>query len=105
MCTLRSAPRYTGANRSLAVANGNNCPRCNSSGITPNDCNDATFVVDCGGGLDSGCTFRNSGPLNITLKVGRVAGDIAKLKASGAIKATATLKMPAFDVDFFGGGG
>ncbi len=105
MCTLRSAPRYTGANRSLAVAAANNCPRCNSSGITPNDCNDATFVVDCGGGLDSGCTFRNGGPLNITLKVGRVAGDIAKLKAAGAIKATATLKMPAFDVDFFGGGG
>ncbi len=105
LCTLSSVSRSAGANKSRAAQTGNNCPRCLSSGIAPNDCNDATFVVDCGGGLDTGCTFRNSGPLNITLKVGRVAGDIAKLKAAGAIKATATLKMPAFDVDYFGGGG
>ena len=94
---LQSAPS--------AAQTGSNCPRCNSSGISPTDCNDSVFVVDCGGGLDTGCTFRGGGPLNITLKVGRVVGDVAKLKASGAIKPTATLRLPAFDVDYFGGGG
>jgi pimeloyl-ACP methyl ester carboxylesterase len=67
--------------------------------------NDATFVVDCGGGLDTGCTFRNGSPLVFTVKVTRVVGDVAKLKANGLISEMATVQMPAFDVDFFGGGG
>ena len=91
--------------RRVTAQAGNNCPRCPSSGISPDDCNDSTFVVDCGAGLDTGCTFRDGSPLVITLKIGRVVGDVAKLKAAGLISATAKLKMPAFDVDFFGGGG
>lgn len=75
-----------------------------SSPFTPPEENDRTFVVDGGSGLDTGCTFRNSGPLIITIKVDRVVGDVAKLKANKLISQTARLVMPAFDVDFFGGG-
>lgn len=79
-----------------------NCP--SSPFAAPKD-NDTTFVVDCGGGLDTGCTFRGGGPLVFNIKVDRVVGDVQNLKANGLISETATLKMPAFDVDFFGGGG
>lgn len=91
--------------KQLVAQANSNCPRCPSSGIAPDECNDSTFVVDCGAGLDTGCTFRSGGPLVITLKVGRVVGDLDKLKANGLISQTAKLKLPAFDVDFFGGGG
>jgi pimeloyl-ACP methyl ester carboxylesterase len=80
-------------------------PRCGSSPFNPPKMNDATFVVDCGGSLDSGCTFRDGSPLVFTVQVTRVVGDVAKLKANGMISERATLQMPAFDVDFFGGGG
>ncbi len=80
-------------------------PRCGSSPFNPPEMNDATFVVDCGGGLDTGCTFRDGSPLVFTVQVTRVVGDVAKLKANGLISDRATIQMPAFDVDFFGGGG
>ncbi len=70
------------------------------SPFAPPEANDATFVVDQGSGLDTGCTFHSGGPLVFTVKVGRVVGDIAKLKQNGMISATAELRMPAFDVDF-----
>lgn len=82
-----------------------NCPTCPSSDIAPDKCDDSTFIADCTGGVDTGCTFRGGGPLAIPLKVTRVVGDVNKLKANGLISPTANLKMPAFDVDFFGGGG
>jgi pimeloyl-ACP methyl ester carboxylesterase len=62
-------------------------------------------VVDCGSGLDTGCTFRDGSPLVFTVQVTRVVGDVAKLKGGGLISETATVQLPAFDVDFFGGGG
>lgn len=79
--------------------------RCGSSPFNPPEMNDTTFVVDCGGGLDTGCTFRDGSPLVFNIEVTRVVGDVDKLKANGLISEMATLQMPAFDVDFFGGGG
>src|SRR5262245_23433537 len=37
-------------------------PSCPSSPFAPPETNDTTFVTDCGGGLDTGCTFRSGGP-------------------------------------------
>jgi pimeloyl-ACP methyl ester carboxylesterase len=76
-----------------------------SSPFAPPKANDSNFVVDCDTGLDTGCTFRNGGPLVFTIKVCRFVGDFQKLKANGLIAATARLDMPAFDVDFFGAPG
>ncbi|MEP7340273.1 MAG: choice-of-anchor X domain-containing protein [Acidobacteriota bacterium] len=72
---------------------------CRSSPFDPPKCSDSAFIVDCSGLLDTGCTFRNSGPLIFTIKVGRVVGDVTKLKQNGMISPMATLQMPAFDVD------
>lgn len=78
---------------------------CPSSPFTPPEANDSNFLVDCDSGLDTGCTFRSGGPLIFTIKIGRVIGDKTKLKENGLISETATLQLPAFDVDFNGGGG
>jgi hypothetical protein len=73
-----------------------------SSPFDPPEENDTNFVVDTGGGLDTGCTFRDGSPLVFNIKVDRVLDDASrdKLKANGLISPTATLRMPAFDVDF-----
>jgi hypothetical protein len=78
---------------------------CPSSPFTPPEANDSNFVTDCASGLDTGCTFRNGGPLIFSIKIGRVIGNKAKLRAAGLLGDTVTLQLPAFDVDFFGGGG
>ncbi|MFN2511908.1 MAG: hypothetical protein ABR568_10755 [Pyrinomonadaceae bacterium] len=80
-------------------------PSCPSSPFAPPEPNDATFVVDCGPGLDTFCSYRDEGPLVFNISVTRHVGDVQKLKANGLISETATLQMPAFDIDFFGGGG
>lgn len=64
--------------------------------------NDVTFIVNSGPGLDTGCTFRSGGPLFFSIPVDRHLGNVTRLIQSGAIKPTATLRMPAFDVDFNG---
>jgi pimeloyl-ACP methyl ester carboxylesterase len=78
---------------------------CRSSPFEPPKCSDSAFIVDCAALLDTGCTFRSGGPLVFTIKVGRVVGDVQKLKQKGLISPTATLQMPAFDVDFAGASG
>lgn len=89
-----------------ALATSAGSQSCRTSPFTPPEANDSTFVTDCANGiLDTGCTFRDGSPLVFTIKIGRVIGDKAKLKAAGLIPDTITLQMPAFDVDFFGGGG
>lgn len=80
--------------------------RCPSSPFTPPKENDSTFVVDCGTYLDTGCSYKKdvpNGELVFTIKVTRVIGDRDKLKANGLLSPTATLSLPAFDVDFTGG--
>ena len=71
-----------------------------SSPFDPPKANDTTFVVDQGGGLDTGCTFRSGGPLVFSIKIGRVIGDLDLLRQNSMISETAELRMPAFDVDF-----
>ncbi len=73
-----------------------------TSPFAPPDKDDVTFVVDDAPGLDTGCTFRSGGPLIFNVPITRHIGDRDKLLASGAIKPTATLRMPAFDVDYNG---
>ena len=80
-----------------------------SSPFVPPDKNDITFVVDTGGGLDTGCTFRSGGPLSFVIKTTRFVGetnadgtlkDAAQLVANGIVSATAKLSLPGFDVDY-----
>ncbi len=70
------------------------------SPFNPPASNDSTFVVDQGAGLDTGCTYRGGGPLIFTIKIGRVVGDIQKLKQNKLIGETAKITLPAFDIDF-----
>lgn len=81
--------------------------QCPSSPLDPPDAGDTTFVADCDDHLDTGCTFKSdvpNGRLRFPIMVDRVVGNRDKLKANGLIRETATLTMPAFDVDFSGGG-
>ena len=78
-----------------------------SSPFNPPEADDSTFVVDAGPGLDTGCTFRGGGPLVFDIEVDRAlsAADVASLKSRGLISETAVVRMPAYDIDFDGGGG
>ena len=77
-----------------------------SSPFSPPESDDSTFVVDSGGGLDTGCTFRSGGPLVFNIAVNRAftPDDVAALKKNGKIAANAVVRMPAYDIDFDGGG-
>lgn len=67
--------------------------------------NDTTFVVDQGSGLDTGCFSSGDHSLIINIPVNRVVGEKVALVRNGFMQATATLRLPAFDVDFAGGSG
>lgn len=80
-----------------------------SSPFNPPTVTDSNFVVDTGTGLDSGCTFRNGGPLRITVSVDRVVGEVNSdgtlinpqtLVSNGVVSKYATLLLPAYDVDY-----
>ncbi|PYQ59936.1 MAG: hypothetical protein DMF58_09840 [Acidobacteria bacterium] len=76
------------------------------SPFDPRDEDDTRFVVDTGSGLDTGCTFRDGGPLVITLKVKRYVGDDPSAAASkGLLSKMAHIRMPAYDVDVNGAPG
>jgi hypothetical protein len=60
---------------------------------------DTRFVVDDGPGLDTGCTYRDGGPLIIHIPIRRYVGDPFLAAHSGALSATAKLRMPVYDVD------
>ncbi len=61
-----------------------------SAPIDPPNPSNNVFVIDSGGGLDTGCTFRNGSPLRIQIPVDSLPS---------VLPATAKLLMPAFDVD------
>ncbi len=82
--------------------------------LAPPTADDRTFVLDTGAGLDTPCTFRSGGPLIIRVPINRYLGptnpdgtlrDAADLVREGLISPFATVTLPAFDVDFTGGGG
>jgi triacylglycerol lipase len=69
------------------------------------------FVVDGAAGLDTGCTFRSGGPLRFDVEITRWVGpvdgdgkliDAPALISAGVLSPTATLVLPAFDVDVNG---
>jgi triacylglycerol lipase len=85
-----------------------------SSPFSPRDEDDTLFVVDSGGGLDTGCTFRGGGPLHIQLKVKRYVGDVGSdgylrdpgtMKSRGYISPKAKIRFPAYDIDVNGAPG
>jgi len=66
------------------------------------------FTVDTGTGLDTGCTYRNGGPLKFSIKIDRFVdvvnsdGFLTEHKTlikNKVISSKAKLIMPAFDVD------
>lgn len=72
---------------------------------------DEVFAVGSGSGLDTGCTFRSGGPLEIGIGIDRYVGEVdsegflidpASLVEAGLLPETLTLTMPAFDIDFNG---
>jgi triacylglycerol lipase len=74
----------------------------------PPSSNDRTFVTDGGSKLDTGCIFRSSGPIIFNVEIDRHVGKLkadgtlenaAELVKAGLLSPTATLIMPAFDVD------
>jgi triacylglycerol esterase/lipase EstA (alpha/beta hydrolase family) len=73
-----------------------------TSPFDPEKQSDKLFVVDSDPSLDTGCTYRGGGPLQIHLPVRRVIGDVQKLIKGGVLKKDATLRLPAFDVDIHG---
>jgi pimeloyl-ACP methyl ester carboxylesterase len=80
-----------------------------TSPFEPPKADDRTFMINSGGGLDTGCTFRSGGPLVIQIPVTRYAGptnpdgtlqNAAALVAAGLLSRFANLTLPAYDVDF-----
>ena len=80
-----------------------------SSPFSPPESDDETFVADDGPFLDTGCTFRNNGPLRINIPVSRYVGEVDsegfleepdKLVDEGLLPETLRITLPAFDVDF-----
>ncbi|HYC88838.1 MAG TPA: hypothetical protein VEO54_06475 [Thermoanaerobaculia bacterium] len=85
-----------------------------SSPFPPPDADDTLFVVDSGSGLDTGCTFRGGGPLQIRIPIRRAVGNVdasghlldpAGFKARGLISPFAKLIIPVFDIDMNGSPG
>lgn len=92
---------------SVLTQKATNGPR--SSPFDPGEESDRRFVVDAATGLDTGCTFRSGGPLEFDVEITRYVGEVdgnndlvdpAGLVGNGVLSGTATLTMPAFDVDF-----
>jgi triacylglycerol lipase len=79
-----------------------------SAPVHPRQADDQLFVADTGAGLDTGCTFRNGGPLQIQVKIERYLGEtqgdgtlanVAALKEAGVVAEKARIRFPAFDID------
>ena len=69
---------------------------------------DESFVVDVAAGLDTGCTYRDGGPLIFSIPVDRFVGEVksdgtladaALLVRNKIVSPKARLTMPAYDVD------
>ena len=80
-----------------------------SSRFPPKTPTDRRFIVNGSAGLDTGCTYRNGGPLRIELPINRVVGEtdgegrltnpFGLIEKGIVPKGYVTLTMPAFDVD------
>lgn len=79
-----------------------------TSPFEPPEANDRSFVTDAAAKLDTGCIYRNGGPILYNIEITRHVGELnadgtlkraAALVAAGLLSPKATLIMPAFDVD------
>ena len=79
-----------------------------TSEFDPEKEGDTLFVVDDGSGLDTGCSYRTDGPLEIRLRIRRYVGPVnpdgtlqnpEALIDEGVLSETAHLRMPVYDVD------
>ncbi|MGH9901633.1 MAG: esterase/lipase family protein, partial [Pyrinomonadaceae bacterium] len=109
-----SSALATGPSKVSTVTAALTAPRRGSSPFNPPEITDSNFVLDAGPGLDTGCTFRSGGPLRIPVKIDRVVGDVQgdqrladpqTLIQNGVVSKFATLRMPAFDIDYNGAPG
>lgn len=80
-----------------------------TSPFEPGEPSDTRFIVDDAPGLDTYCTFRSGGPLVFDIIVTRYVGPVGSdghlldhhaLSSKGIVSANATLRMPAYDVDY-----
>lgn len=80
-----------------------------SSPFAPPPADDRTFVTDGAPLLDTACLFRSQGPIIFDIAVTRFVGEVAPdgtlldpgtLIQNGVVAPSATLQVPAFDVDF-----
>lgn len=78
------------------------------SPVHPASSTDDTFRADSGPGLDTRCTFREDGPLEIELPIDRFYGEVSSVGTllkrrafidKGYMPRRMILRMPAFDVD------
>ena len=81
-----------------------------SSPFDPPTATDHLFLMDTGSGVDTGCSYRSQGPLQITIPINRVVGDVNldgtlqepdDLVARNLVSQYAKLVLPAYDVDYF----
>lgn len=80
-----------------------------TSPFSPPEASDTIFIVDDSPGLDTGCTFREGGPLVFDIYVTRFVGAVnpdGTLKNSDmlvtnkVVPESAIMAFPAFDVDY-----
>jgi hypothetical protein len=81
--------------------------------LAPPRATDSSFVATDQPGLNTGCTYRSSGPLRIEIPIDRVVGDLdpssGKLEEPESlidnhiISRYATLRLPAWDVNYWQG--
>ena len=85
-----------------------------SSPFNPPHEDDTLFVLDSGGGLDTGCTYRGGGPLRINVRVKRHVGPVGGdgllsdpqgMVQRGLISPKAKIILPVFDIDVNGAPG
>lgn len=80
-----------------------------SSPFDPPRETDVSFVTDAAATLDTGCRFNSDGPITFDINITRVVGpvnadgtlqNVNQLISNNVVSATATLLMPAYDVDY-----
>ncbi|MCO5204717.1 MAG: hypothetical protein M9928_06785 [Anaerolineae bacterium] len=107
--TRAQSPSFPTATELSQRGNDNQHTALSSSPFTPPDASDSLFVVDYGGGLDTGCTFADGSPLEIELNVTRYVGEVDgdgylvnpnQLINDGILAPTITVMMPAYDIDY-----
>ncbi|KJH73098.1 esterase/lipase family protein [Aliterella atlantica] len=83
-----------------------------SAPTDPSKPDDENFIIDTDSGLDTGCTFREEGPLVFKVKIDRYVGETnsdgtlkepQKLITLRLVSKSAQLKMPAYDIDLSDG--